>query len=122
MVTKSVVSAIPALIFSCSVSLADDAYNKELVSWPDPLTLPKTTSRCVKNASTTGFSCHGFRCSRTTWTTCVGWATDIEHMQCHLFLRVPNPSSLPNTLLDRAKEGAAVCGAFAISTARSNRH
>jgi hypothetical protein len=84
------------LLWCNAAAYAQDAYKKELVSWPDPLTLPKTTMSCVKNASTTGFSCHGLKCSRKTWTTCIGWATDIEHMQCHLFLKVPDPSSLPS--------------------------
>lgn len=114
---KTIVSlTLAGLLFGSSVACAQDAFKKELVSWPDPLTLPRTTTRCVKNASMSGFSCHGLKCGRTTWTTCIGWATDVEHMQCHLFLTVPDPSSLASTLLARAREGAEVCGAFAIST------
>jgi hypothetical protein len=118
------IKAKPAVLMMCvaivlgttSTSLAQDFYRQHLVSWPDPLTPPRVTMRCVKEASTSGVKCRGLKCRRTTWRTCVGHAYDTQHMQCELFLRVPRLSNLPRGLENSARNVAEVCGAFAAST------
>jgi hypothetical protein len=113
--TYAVVVVILTICTSCNV-LADDFYRKKIAQWGDPLTPPHTRTRCVKNSSMTGFKCRGLKCSRATWTTCTGWATDTQTMQCELFLRVPKPNSLAPAAFAAAKNVAAVCAAVALST------
>jgi hypothetical protein len=97
-----------------SAATTQDLHRQTLVSWPDPLTMPRVTARCVKEASMTGFECERFKCGRTIWKTCIGHAYDIEHMQCELFLRVPTLENLPANLANSARNVARVCAGISL--------
>jgi hypothetical protein len=108
--------ALGAVAFTMiSTTAPAQEYYRQKIQWGDPLAPSHTRTRCVKNASTSGFRCSGPKCFHTK-TTCIGWATDTQTMQCELIMRVPRPNSLPADVEAPARYVAEACAGVALAS------
>ncbi len=117
--SKHLISCI--LVFVAVTSVADVAHadviaRHKLAQWGDPLTPPKTRTKCAKWAK--GDLPFGGK-----WKTCVGWKTETKTMQVSLFLEAKAPK-LEETMakelqkqLKKAVNGCAKSAAGAGTTA-----
>ncbi len=96
---------------------AEELARQEIARWNDPLTLPHTRTRCIGQAWTWGFKCHGAKCGRTKWSTCNEWATDTQPMECQVFIDVHGAEDVSEDLLNLVKKDAEDCAVVAAGAA-----